>query len=91
MNLNTISILKILYETLTNEECKNAINVEMHAFEKNQIWEVVDLPKEKRLEGCKWLLLLNTCRLNNRKIQGKIGRKMILSKPTGFSTKGHLY
>ncbi|GAA0174303.1 hypothetical protein LIER_27724 [Lithospermum erythrorhizon] len=33
----------------------NAMNVELQALEKNKTWDLVDLPKEKKPFGCKWI------------------------------------
>lgn len=54
MSLNTIFIPKNLFEALTSEEQKNVNNVEIQILEKNQTWEVVDLPKQKRVRGCRY-------------------------------------
>lgn len=34
------------------------MNVEMRTLEKNHIWDVVDLPKKKKLVGCKWVFTI---------------------------------
>ena len=31
------------------------MKVEMDALEKNETWKLVELPKEKKLVGCKWV------------------------------------
>ena len=41
-------------ETLAGLKWKIAIE-EMNALKKNGTWGIVDLPKGKRLEGCKWV------------------------------------
>lgn len=32
---------------------------EMDAFEKNGTWKLVELPKDKKIVGCKWVFTLN--------------------------------
>lgn len=58
MSLNTVSIPTTLSEALSCEKCKNATNVKFQALEKNKVWEVVGLPKRKRLVGCKWVFIV---------------------------------
>ena len=31
------------------------MKVEMEALEKNRTWEIVELPQNKRVVGCKWV------------------------------------
>ena len=50
-NLHTISIPRILSEALENKKREKAIQVEMEELEKNKTWDIVKLPKEKRLVG----------------------------------------
>ena len=45
--INTIPISKNLYEALGNENWKTTMREEMNALERNQTWEIVELPKEK--------------------------------------------
>lgn len=54
-HLNTISIPKTLSEALKSEEWKQAMRVEMEALEKNDTWDLVELPTGKSLVGCKWV------------------------------------
>ena len=39
-------------------EWKDVVLEDMRALEKNQTWELIDLPKEKRTVGCKWVFTL---------------------------------
>ncbi|MCH91817.1 retrotransposon protein putative Ty1-copia subclass, partial [Trifolium medium] len=38
-----------------SEKWLKAVNDEMHSFEKNHTWELVQLLKGKRAVGCKWI------------------------------------
>ena len=42
---------------------KRAMEDEMRALEKNQTWELADLPKGKKPVGCRWCTQLNTIRM----------------------------
>ena len=52
-SLNSIHISTTLSEALSDENWKQAMNVEMEALEKNTTWELVYLPARNRLVGCK--------------------------------------
>ena len=39
---------------------KNVVLEEMSALEKNKTWDTVPLSKEKKIMGCKWVLLSST-------------------------------
>ena len=52
-SLNNIHISTTLSEALSDENWKQAMNVEMEALEKNTTWELVYLPARNRLVGCK--------------------------------------
>ena len=54
-HLNTSTISKTANEALDSKEWREAMKVEMDALEKNETWELVELPKEKKLVGCKWV------------------------------------
>ena len=54
-HLNTITISKTANEALDSKEWREDMKVEMDALEKNETWELVELPKEKKLVGCKWV------------------------------------
>lgn len=53
--LRTIAILKTLSETLSNENWRQVMKVEMEVVEKNGTWEIVDFPKGKSVVSCKWV------------------------------------
>ena len=39
----------------TNDLWMKAMEEEMHSIEKNETWELVELPKDKKCIGCKWV------------------------------------
>ena len=43
---------------LSNEKWKTVMREEMYSLERNQTWEIVELPKEKKPVGCKWVYTL---------------------------------
>ena len=58
VSLNSITVPETLSEALSQEEWRKAMRVEMEALEKNQTWEVTELPKGKKPVGCKWVFSL---------------------------------
>ncbi|CAA6664260.1 unnamed protein product [Spirodela intermedia] len=54
-NLNTTSIPKTVFEALTHEKWRQAMNEDMKALRKNDTWELVRLPIGKKVVGCKWV------------------------------------
>ena len=59
MSLKNIYILTTLFEALSNENWKQAMNVEIKALEKNKTWELVDLLARKKPMGWKLFALLS--------------------------------
>lgn len=53
-----MEIPKNVQEALTIPEWRKAIEEEMRALERNQTWEVTDLPKGKKTVGCKWVFTI---------------------------------
>ena len=53
IEINSISIPQTLTEALGNEKWKQAMKVEMEALEKNGVWKIMELPKEKKVVGCR--------------------------------------
>ena len=37
---------------------------EMRALQRNETWEIVDLPREKKTVGCKWVFTIK-CKSDN--------------------------
>ncbi|KAH9697911.1 retrovirus-related pol polyprotein from transposon RE1 [Citrus sinensis] len=56
--INSIPIPKTIKEALDHPDWKLAVLEEMNALKKNGTWEIVDLPKEKKTVGCKWVFTL---------------------------------
>lgn len=50
-----IPIPKTIKEALDHPDWKLTVLEEMNALKKNGTWEIVDLPKEKKTVGCKWV------------------------------------
>lgn len=53
--LEHIPIPNTVQDALKDPKWKAAMNEEMRALQKNQTWEVVPLPDEKKTIGCKWV------------------------------------
>ena len=53
--LSTIPISNSLFEALSKREWRLAMEAEMDALQKNETWELVDLPSGKKPMGCKWM------------------------------------
>ena len=51
--VDPIQIPQTYHEALRDKNWKNAMNEEIKALNKNQTWEIVDLPKGKKIVGCK--------------------------------------
>ena len=54
-NLSSVSLLKTIQEALGHTEWRTTIMEEMQALEKNGTWEIIELPRDKRTVGCKWV------------------------------------
>ncbi|KAK0601900.1 hypothetical protein LWI29_028593 [Acer saccharum] len=50
--LSSVSIPSKLQDALTDQNWVQAMDEEMKALQKNCTWEIVDLPKEKKVVGC---------------------------------------
>ena len=57
-NLNSSSVPKNIQEALVDPKWKEAIDEEMKALYKNDMWDIVDLPKGKHPIGCKWVFTI---------------------------------
>ena len=56
--LSVVSIPNNVQEALKDPRWREAMNEEMKALQKNSMWEVVDLPEEKILVGCRWVFTI---------------------------------
>ena len=53
--LSTIPIPNSLSDALSKREWRLAMEAEMDALQKNETWELVDLPSGKKPVDCKWV------------------------------------
>ncbi|RVW87656.1 Retrovirus-related Pol polyprotein from transposon RE1 [Vitis vinifera] len=56
--MSFVEIPNTIQEALRDENCRKAINEEMQALEKNENWDIVELPKGKKTVGCKWIFTI---------------------------------
>ncbi|CAN1754263.1 Retrovirus-related Pol polyprotein from transposon TNT 1-94, partial [Linum perenne] len=54
-NMDSIEIPKSIHEALQNSKWKLAVEEELHALHKNQTWDMVILPSDKRTVDCRWI------------------------------------
>lgn len=55
---SSISVPRSIFEALSQPQWKDAIVKEMKALEKNKTWELVDLPRGKKLVRCNWVFIV---------------------------------
>ncbi|RVW66052.1 Retrovirus-related Pol polyprotein from transposon RE1 [Vitis vinifera] len=53
--LSTVAIPNSVQEALVDPRWKAAMNEEMKSLQKNETWELVECPPEKKLVGCRWI------------------------------------
>ena len=53
--IDSIKILTSVQEALKDENWVRAMNEEMKALEKNETWDIVKRPKDKKAVGCRWV------------------------------------
>lgn len=53
--LSSVAIPEKLEDACENKNWVDAMNVEMEALEKNNTWELVNLPSGKKPVGCRWV------------------------------------
>lgn len=58
-------------EAINSDECeewKNAMDCEMNSLIKNEIWDVIDYPKDKKVLGVRWVFT----KKNNKKYKARL-------------------
>ena len=55
VSLESIIVPKIVKEALSHTEWHNAMLEEIHALDEYHTWDLVDLPKQKKAVGFKWV------------------------------------
>ena len=58
-------VLRNIQEALDDPNWKVAVMEEMNDLKRSVTWELVDLPKEKRIVGCKWVFIVK-CKADGR-------------------------
>ncbi|CAL8175713.1 unnamed protein product [Prunus armeniaca] len=56
--LSSVSIPQTLQDALDNPKWKEAMYEELRALRKNSTWELVELPRGKKVVGCKWVFTI---------------------------------
>ena len=62
-----------------NAKWKMAMKEEMDSLEKNETWNLVELPKDSKVVGCKWVFKLK------KSVDGKIERYKVQLLAKGYS------
>ena len=68
-----------IHEALDEPSWKLAVFEEMNALKKNGTWEAVDLPREKKVVGCKWEFTIKS------KADGSVKRYKVKLVAKGFT------
>ncbi|CAL9017436.1 unnamed protein product [Prunus brigantina] len=56
--LSSVCVPTKLQDALSNPKWMDAMNVEMDALNKNKTWDLVPLPRGKKVVGCRWVFTL---------------------------------
>ena len=78
-NLSETVIPKKVGEALRYPHWRNAIDEEMWALLKNETWEAVERPKDKKLVGCRWIFTIQY------KSDGPLERYKAILVATGYT------
>ena len=62
-NISHLFIPRTIQEALGHSEWRSVVQEKMNALLKNRTWDIVDLPKEKKTVGCKWVFTIK-CKPN---------------------------
>ena len=57
-NLSSVLLPKTIQEALGHTEWRTTIIEEMQALKKNGTWEIVELARDKKTVGCKWVFTI---------------------------------
>ena len=74
-----VVVLRNIQEALDDPNWKLAVLEEMNALRKNGMWELVDLPRDKKIVGCKWVFSVKY------KTNGNIERYKVRLVAKGFT------
>jgi Reverse transcriptase (RNA-dependent DNA polymerase) len=77
--LSSIVVPRTLEEAVKDKKWINAMNMEMDALKRNNTWEIIDLPIEKKAVGCKWVYTIKY------DAQGRIERYKIRLVAKGYT------
>jgi hypothetical protein len=58
VSLTSIRIPERLEEAMINPKWLEAMKIEMEALEKSHTWQLVELPKGRKIVGCKWVFIV---------------------------------
>ena len=78
-NISKLVIPRNIQEALDEPSWKLAVFEEMNALKKNGTWEVVNLPREKKVVGCTWMFTIKS------KADGSVEKYKVRLVAKGFT------